>query len=261
MKNTMIRIFIAAIAMATANTASLAQTYVQQLGYDAPDGDRITGFIYQSADTKKGAPIAVLMHGLMGSSLYWLAGGNLMHGDDVTAELLERGYRVLALDARAHGARQVDQKPMDYVMAARKGDSAAYEAMIQNTVADYQYLLDKILKNSDDNQQVLVAGYSMGAQMATLLAAQDGRVTHLITMVPPAVRNVPAVSPINFAAEVTVPWLLITAEQDEYSTNDQNAELIKAAGRKPDSRSFDSGHLLPVDYVAVIEDWLDQPSD
>lgn len=258
MKTKLIRLYAAIVAVMTATTASLAGTYVQQLGYDAPDGNRITGFIYQSEDTKKDAPLAVLMHGLMGSSLYWLAEDNLMYGDDVTAELIERGFRVVALDARAHGARIVDEKPIVYVKAARRGNSAAYEAMIANTVKDYQFLLDKVLKKYGKTKQVLVVGYSMGAQMGTLLAAQDDRVTHLVTMVPPAVRNVPAVSPIRFAPDVTIPWLLITAERDEYSTGKQNAELIAAAGRPPEAVSFDSKHVLPAAYVQTVEGWLDQ---
>lgn len=254
-----IKIFLAAcIAVATATTASIAGTYVQQFGYDAPDGNRITGFVYQSDETRKDAPLAVLMHGLMGSSLYWLAEDNLMYGDDVTSELIKRGFRVVALDARAHGARIVDEKPIAYVKAARRGDSEAYEAMIKDTVKDYRFLLDRVLKNYSKTETVLVVGYSMGAQMGTMLAAEDARVTHLVTMVPPAVRNVPAVSPIRFAPQVNVPWLLITAEDDEYSSQKQNEELIASAGRKPDTVSFDSKHVLPAAYVDAVEGWIDR---
>lgn len=258
MKKTIIRFLAVLVAVTTASAASLAGTYVQQVGYDAPDGDRITGFIYQAEGTRKDAPLAVLMHGLMGSSLYWLADDNLMYGDDVTAELIERGYRVVALDARAHGARIRDEKPIAYVKAARSGDSAAYEAMISGTVQDYRFFLDKILSRYSETMQVLVVGYSMGAQMGTMLAAQDERVTHLVTMVPPAVRNVPAVSPIRFAPEVKIPWLLIIAEEDEYSSQQQNEELAAAAGRAPETRSFDSKHVLPADYVKTVEEWIDR---
>lgn len=258
MKLTLIKIFALILAITTATTAGFAETYVQQFGYDAPDGNRITGFVYQSKETPKDAPMAVLMHGLMGSSLYWLAEDTLMHGDDVTAGLIEHGYRVLALDARAHGARTEGVKPMEYVLAARKGDTAAYEAMILKTIDDYRFMLDKMLQKYADTRGVLVIGYSMGAQMGVLLAAQDDRVTHLVTMVPPAVRNVPAVSPITFAPKVTVPWLLLMAEKDQYSTPEQNAELVAAAGRTPDVRHFDSKHVLPEGYVDALEDWVDQ---
>lgn len=258
MKSNLGKMLIAIVAVAVTSSTSFAGTYVQQFGYDAPDGNRITGFIYQSTETKKNAPLAVLMHGLMGSSLYWLAHDNLMFGDDVTAELIERGYRIVALDARAHGARIVDRKPIEYVMAARKGDNEAYKAMILNTVKDYRLLLDKTLKTFPDTSQIVVVGYSMGAQMGTLLAAQDTRVTHLVTMVPPAVRNVPEVSPIKFAPDVSIPWLLITADRDEYSSKRQNAELIEAAGRAPENHAFDSKHMLPGAYVETVEAWLDR---
>ena len=257
MKKNLIKSIFVALAIATSSAPTWAQTFVQQLGYDAPDGNRVTGFIYQSKDTAEDAPLAVLMHGMMGSSLYWLAADNFAHGDDVAAILLARGYRIVALDARAHGARSGDKKPMALVKAARKGDTVAYQEMINDTVGDYKLLLDRVLKSFKGSKHVLVVGYSMGAQMGTLLAAQDKRVTHLATMVPPAVRNVPEVSPIKFAPDVQVPWLLLTAAKDEYSTNEQNAELIAVAGQTPINVSFDSGHALPQSYVAAIENWLD----
>lgn len=257
MKTMILKIAALTAAIMTASLASFGQTYVQQLGYDAPDGDRITGFIYQSVETKKDAPLAVLMHGMTGSSLYWLAADNIMFGDDISAKLIERGYRVVALDARVHGARSKEKKPMELVKAARSGDSAAYQAMIMQTVGDYRYILDKLLKRFQ-SEQVLVVGYSMGAQMGTLLAATDNRITHLVTMVPPAVRNVPEVSPINFAADVKVPWLLITAENDQFSSREQNAELVEKTGPLMKTVSFDSKHMLPGTYVLSVEDWLDE---
>jgi len=256
MNKNLIKSIFVALAIVASSAPGWAQTFVQQLGYDAPDGDRITGFIYQSKDTAKDAPIAILMHGLTGSSLYWLAADNFAHGDDVTAMLLARGYRVVALDARVHGARRRDKKPMELVMAARTGDTQAYQGMISDTVGDYQFLLNRLMKNFKDTKHVLVVGYSMGAQMGTLLAAQDKRVTHLATMVPPAVRNVPEVSPINFAPNVHVPWLLVTATKDEFSSRAQNAELIAASGQTLTNVSFDSGHALPQSYVGAIESWL-----
>jgi len=257
MKTTFIKTITIAFAALTMSAASFGQTYVQQFGYKAPDGDQITGFIYQSVDTKNDAPLAVMMHGLMGSSLYWLAEDNLMFGDDVTADLIERGYRVLALDARGHGARTKERKPIELVKAARRGDSEAYQAMITKTVDDYQFLLDRILKRYEDTDHILAVGYSMGAQMGTLLAAEDKRITHLVTMVPPAVRNVSEVAPISFAPDVTIPWLLLIAENDEYSSKKENSELVAAAGKAPMVVSFDSKHVLPGSYVATVETWLD----
>ena len=250
--------FVTALILLLAMPSVWAKTYIQQIGYDAPDGDRITGFIYQSVNTPKNAPIAVLIHGLTGSSLFWLAKDNVAYGDAVTAMLIDRGFRVIALDARAHGGRRDHLAPIARVKAARAGDVEAYTAMINDTLADYRFLLNKITTKYTDSERIVVIGYSMGGQIGTMLAASDDRVTHLVTMVPPAVRNVPSVAPITHAPNISVPWLLLTAEQDPFSTTEQNAELISVAGKRITNISFKSGHMLPSEYVTAIGTWLEK---
>lgn len=257
----LIKSLTVAAAITAASTASWAGTFVQQLGWDAPDGSRITGFAYESENTKKDAPVAILMHGMMGSSLYWLAEDNLAYGDVLTSELIERGYRVLALDARRHGARRHGDKPMKILKKAKRGKPDEYLAMINDTVKDYQFLLGKIEKNFKKATDVVVIGYSMGAQMGTLLAAQDDRVTKLVTLVPPAAKNVPSVAPVKFASGVEVPWLLITAKKDEYSTKKQTQALLDAAGPKMTNVSFEGGHALPRSYVDTVTNWLDESAE
>ena len=254
--NTLISLITFLMLIMLATPSVLAQNRISQIGYDAPDGDRITGFIYHAAKTPQNAPVAILMHGLMGSSLSWLASGNFAHADKVSAMLIEQGYRVIALDARSHGGRKDHLSPMARVKAARAGNPEAYSEMINKTVADYRFLLGVITTKYPDAPKVIAIGYSMGGQMASLLAASEGSVTHLVTMVPPAVRNVLAVAPITYASDISVPWLLLTAEKDQFSTPEQNAELIEKAGKGMKNISFKSGHLLPVDYVSEIGTWL-----
>ncbi len=75
MKKILIAIMVALAVPATflGGANAFAQTNVQQLALEAPDGNRITGFIYQNIKTEKDAPLAILMHGMTGSSLGWLA--------------------------------------------------------------------------------------------------------------------------------------------------------------------------------------------
>lgn len=233
-----------------------AATRVDPLVFKATDGERVVGFTLISRETKEDAPIAVLMHPMAATNLYWLAKDNLMSGDKLTADLIDRGYRVVALEARGHGARMGDMSPMEFLSNAREGDGIAYKAMIRGTIKDYQLMLDTMLEKHPEATGVLAMGYSMGAQMATLLAAQDKRVTHLVTMVPPSVTNVPELAPIKFAPEVTIPWLLLTADRDQFATREQNAALADAAGRKPETVSFDSKHRLPGVYVNAVFNWL-----
>lgn len=256
MTHTSLKAFAVFILAIFSVGAGAAGTRVDPVVFNAADGERVIGFTYISRETKDDAPLAVLMHPMAASNLYWLAKDNLMSGDKLTADLISRGYRVVALDARGHGARMGDASPIEFLTNARNGDGKAYKAMINGTINDYQLLLDTMFEKHPDAKGVLAMGYSMGAQMATLLAAQDDRVTQLVTMVPPAVTNVPELAPIKFAPDVTIPWLLITADRDQFASQEQNKALAESAGRKPQTQSFDSKHRLPGDYVNTVSDWL-----
>ncbi|WP_162627747.1 alpha/beta hydrolase [Erythrobacter sp. KY5] len=235
-----------------------AQTQIEALVMEASDGDRITGFLFQKHGTGDDAPVAILMHGLGQSSLAWLAYDQAFYVDVVTRDLIDRGYRVFALDARAHGPRADHISPMDRLQGARSGDAGPYRAMINLTVADYVELLDYIDKRFGRPERLLAIGYSMGAQTAILLSAQDDRVSHIATMVPPAVRNVPDVAPITFADHVKSKWLLVTAGKDQFSTPEQNTELVALAGANLTRVEFDSGHRLPREYTHVVSEWIAQ---
>jgi len=232
-----------------------AGTRMEALVLDAHDGQRINGFLYQNEKTPKDAPIALLLHGLTGNSMHWIADGFPTYGGKLSDMLIEKGYRIVAIDARAHGIRKNKLSPIDRVMSARKGEPAAYRAMIENTIADYNSVIAKLQKNFPDTKRIVAVGYSMGAQMAVLLAAQNDAVTHIVTMVPPYVGNVPVVAPITYADDVKVPWLLLTANKDQFSTPEQNAKLAAAASVTVDHKTFHSGHVLPAEYLAEVEAW------
>ncbi|WP_299329105.1 alpha/beta fold hydrolase [Parasphingopyxis sp.] len=252
----LISLFLFLAPALVAVTPASAQTRILQLAYEAEDGAPVTGFFYRDAETPDDAPVALLMHGLTGSALQWLATDNRSYGDELALMLLRRGYRVAALDARAHGARPESANPIARVMAAREGDTGAYREMITETIGDYRQLLDLMDEEAGGPTNVLVVGYSMGAQMATWLAAEDPRVTHVVTLVPPAVANVPEVAPLAAAPRVDRPWLLITATDDVFATPEQNMALAEAGGEMVTQVSFESGHRLPQTYIGVIEAWL-----
>jgi dienelactone hydrolase len=110
-----------------------------------------------------------------------------------------------------------------------------------------------------DASRIHVAGYSMGALMAMLLAGTDPRVKAVAVMVPPNLDDkVAAVSPRRAApglAGRTV-WLL-SADEDDYSTQAENADLFEAiAAREKRHLRFSSGHALPAEYVEQLLDWF-----
>ncbi len=247
-----------AVAMLLSDGSALAQTNVQQIALDANDGNRITGFIYQNVNAKKEAPLAILMHGMTGSSLTWLANDDAAFGDVLAKYLIAKGYRVVALDARSHGARKDEMKPLERLKLARSGNTKPYLAMINGSLSDYDVLLANVKSQFGQPQHILAMGYSMGAQMAVLFAAKHEEVSHIVTMVPPAAASVPVVAPINHAQKVKAHWLLITASQDQFSTKADNDALVATAGGKLDRVEFDSGHRLPRSYTAAVIEWVGQ---
>lgn len=249
---------IATMAIFFGNTAGLAQnnTRSQQLALDASDGSRITGFLMHDKSAGKDAPLAILMHGMTGSSVHWLVNDNSTGGDDISRDLVARGYRVVGLDARSHGGRKDEMLPLERVESLHAGKSEPYLAMINGTMNDYDALLEDVQRRFGQPRHILVLGYSMGAQMAVLFAAKHKEVSHIVTLVPPAAKHAPSVSPVNHAHKVNADWLLLTASQDEYSSKADNDALAKAAGGNVDRVEFDSPHRLPRDYVHSVISWV-----
>jgi cephalosporin-C deacetylase-like acetyl esterase len=110
-----------------------------------------------------------------------------------------------------------------------------------------------------DKNNIKLAGYSMGAQISLLLAGVDSRIQSVAAIVPPHMNSTTAVvAPLNVMAGLSdnQVWLF-TADDDEYTSIKQNQQLFDALPN-PDKKlfRFDSGHLLPADYVNDLEPWL-----
>lgn len=100
-------------------------------------------------------PPVVLHHGFIAdANINWVAPG-------VVAALVRAGRRVLALDARGHGA------------SAKPHDPGVYGE--EKMAADLRRLFDL-----SGAEQVDLAGYSMGAVVSLLAASQDSRVRRLV---------------------------------------------------------------------------------
>jgi dienelactone hydrolase len=177
---------------------------------------------------------------------------------------LQQGYAVVAIDARAHGQRRQPGQPHPAQRAMRDmhwfGKRQAYEQMIIDTVRDHRVLLDWLVTQPHlDAKRIKAAGYSMGAQGALLLAGLDERVHAVAAMVPPHLGdNVAAVAPINLVAGLQGKrvWLL-TGDEDDQASPKQNQALFDAIPSQDKKHlRFESGHLLPTDYVEKLSDWF-----
>ncbi|MEU1487853.1 alpha/beta hydrolase [Streptomyces sp. NPDC005752] len=108
-----------------------------------------------SRDPDDALPPVVLLHGFAADSrLNW-------EGPGVVEALVARGRRVYALDARGHGASD------------RPHDDALYGESLM--ARDVRLLIDRT-----GADRVHLVGYSMGAVVAVLAAAQDARVGRLV---------------------------------------------------------------------------------
>lgn len=225
----------------------------------AADGERIPVLVLEPHQPPKGpAPVAVLVHGLTRSKEDWLVDARPTFGGAFTEALRSAGYRVYLLDARLHGARAVEgDKPYERVKRSKAGDTGPYRAMVAGTMEDARAVLAHALEG-ERPPRVLLGGYSMGAQVALLLAAREPRVTHLVTMVPPHIDPaLEEVAPVRAVSRIQQRWLLLTARRDNFATPEQNEALFTAAPSQHKAHhTFDSGHALPRDYLAEVQRWL-----
>lgn len=236
------------------------------------DGALFDGRIVYPSDPAQATrpfPVLIGLHAMGRSHMrWWQAELNgrptIEQTHRITHMALQQGYAVVAIDARAHGQRRPLGQPHPAQRAMRDmhwfGKRQAYEQMIIDTVRDHRVLLDFLVTQPHlDAKRIKAAGYSMGAQGALLLAGLDDRVRAVAAIVPPHLGdNVAAVAPINLVAGLQGKrvWLLTGDEDDEASPKQNQALFDAIPSQDKKHLRFESGHLLPGDYVEKLSDWF-----
>ena len=175
---------------------------------------------------------------------------------------LDAGYAVVAIDARYHGSRKDPDKTLRSIMNDLYffGDKTSYEEMIVGTVKDYRILLDWLNSQKKiDSNNIIMAGYSMGAQVSLITAAIDNRIKNVVSIVPPFLDDkVSLVAPKNLVSLVnTAKVLLITSDDDENASEDENKFLFNLIPTpNKEHIIFKGNHILPDNYVDTVKDWL-----
>ncbi len=238
--------------------------------YQSFDGVTVNGRISYPQDPKtiqSPVPVLIGVHAMGRSQIRWWqdhfkTSATYEQTDKITAMALAKGYAVVAIDARHHGLRKdPDLSVVDIIDNLHWwGEREPYETMLVDTVRDHRVLLDWLIQQPAlDKHTIKLAGYSMGAQISLLLAGVDSRIHSVAAIVPPHMNSTTAVvAPLNVMAGLAdnQVWLF-TADDDEYASIKQNQQLFDALPN-PDKKlfRFDSGHLLPADYVRDLEPWL-----
>ncbi|WP_226704761.1 dienelactone hydrolase family protein [Microbulbifer elongatus] len=228
--------------------------------YRSFDGAVVNGRISYPAVEQESYPVLIGISGMGRSYLRWWTDAfkgrpTITRVNEIARAATDKGYVVVAIDARYHGTRKDPNKPLASIMRDLHffGDKTDYEAMIRDTVLDYRVLIDWIRAqdNLDDNNLNLV-GYSMGAQIALLTGGLDVQINRIIAVVPPHLDDKTAsVAPKNLASRIAEPSvLLITASDDEFASPEENQRLYSAiASREKEHLIFAGGHILPADYI------------
>ncbi|UHQ54403.1 dienelactone hydrolase family protein [Microbulbifer sp. YPW16] len=238
-----------------------------EFSYRSFDGALVNGRISYPSVKQEKYPVLVGMAAMgRGYQRWWVDSfkgrPTVTRVNEITELASEKGYVVVAIDARFHGTRKDPNRTLASIMNDLHyfGDKRDYEAMIRDTVLDYRVLMDWIAQQPDlDGGNLTLAGYSMGAQVALLASALDPRVDRVIAMVPPHIDDKTAVvAPRNLAGLIKKPGvLLITAEDDEYASKEDNLQLYDAiASADKKHQALTGGHILPGDYIDAVRGWL-----
>lgn len=238
-----------------------------EFSYTTFDGSKVKGQINYPSEVKDKYPVLIGLHAKGRSYPRWWTDSikgrpTVTQVNKITQQALNKGYVVIAMDARNHGSRKVADKSLRSIMlnVSFLGNKKDYVEMINHTVLDHRVLIDWIAQQKQlDINNTHVAGYSMGAQLSLLLAGVDKRISNVLAIVPPHIEDTTAsVAPKNVVSLLNNQkvWL-VTADNDEYATEDENQSLFSAITASDKKHIVLKGsHILPQAYVDSLVDWF-----
>jgi predicted esterase len=180
--------------------------------------------------------------------------------DSIGQALLTRNVGSLAIDLPLHGARDAGIEGLSFrnpLALVQKWQLAVREAN-----AAIQYLAKHA---SIDAGRIAIAGYSLGAYLATTIAGSNTLVRAVALA---AGGDLPAQTPLaslvrSFADPLRSvraldgrPLLMINGRFDNTVRPEQARALFAAAGEPKELRWYDGGHWPPQSAIDAVADWL-----
>jgi fermentation-respiration switch protein FrsA (DUF1100 family) len=215
------------------------------------DGDPVPAILQYPAEDHS-VPAVLLLHGF--------SSRKERMADSIGRALAARRVASLAIDLPLHGARNAGfegisfQNPIDVIQKWRRAVREAH--------AGLAYLADHI---AIDPTEIGIAGYSLGAYLATMVAADD-KLPKAIALA--AGGDLPPQLPFGALVRAAVdprsairkldgrPLLMINGRFDQ-TIRPRDAESLFAAANEPkELRWYDGGHWPPQSAIDAVADWL-----
>lgn len=231
-----------------------------KLSFTSDDGQIVNGIVAYPSNRSNDNKLALAMHPMGTDQKFWWSEKSPLPGHELTEKLRDQGYTVITLDARRHGKRSdIDFGARELLKRAHSDEPRLYIDTIIGSVRDYRIALNWA-KAELQPQEVLVMGYSMGAQMSLLLASYEPSVDTVLAMVPPYVGS-PAspVAPRVHMQRITKANILwMAGTKDPHSDKQQTEETFNAISSTNKTLTwFDAGHRLPNEFVTTANSFFD----
>jgi alpha-beta hydrolase superfamily lysophospholipase len=209
----------------------------QRVTIRTDDGASIAGTWYEPGPRQ--APAVILVHMLHRTRHDW---------DPVATRLAAEGIGALAIDLRGHGESSG---------GSEGGDAADYSALVRDVAAARRYLASR---TDVQQSRVGIAGASIGANLAVLVASGDPSIASLALLSPSLdYRGLKIEAAMKKYAGK--PALLVASDEDAYALRSAK-DLQKAGGGTRELLVLNhAGHgtvmfSRDADLVRVLVDWF-----
>lgn len=229
------------------------------------DREMVTAYLARPAGIVR-PPVVIALHGITQSkNQWWLDGGPWSFPSRHREILLKNGIAVLAIDARNHGERILENDFRNPLVYLTKGYFESTRKIVAETAIDVRRAIDYLETRQDvDAARVGLIGFSLGAHIGWIATAVDPRVDRALIMAmpflpaPKELRPGGFTAPRNYLVGLTGRAIMIVAAtHDEFYTAEQVSRLFEEVPTNlKEFRLVESGHDLPASTARFSKFWF-----
>ena len=238
-----------------AKPLTMGQIDVRRLRFRDTQGDIVPALLCTPKSKAGPFPLAIAVHGL-GSNKAQVCG-------QLAPALIRQGFAVLAPDMPVHGERPGDPREV-----WQKKDWLRAIELHRRAVIDIRECIDvaESRPELDLSRGIVLAGYSMGSWLDSVVGPLDERVKAMVLMVggatdaAPFLRMLPQLALVDplqalphFAGR---PLLMLNGKFDSTVTPEMAERLYDAAPQPKEQKWYDSGHHLPEGAYEDAAKWI-----